>query len=260
MGDYLDLEGQEIVGPGRSGGGGGGGGAFDVQSDVDWHSLFYVEGAAFAEMDLADEDALSDGTGWPNETAEADCDNVVGAGVTYEAASAILNGQPCVSFDGASYVDTDGGWTGDPIGPVSIAVVVGLAGSSHERICGSHESGAFCKLWRHGTAGNWYIAAGSDANTGETATSATPHILVAYYNNGGNDKLYLNGSLVFDGSAGTTGGILDGIMIGTYQDSTSMALQGDVGFLGVFEGDLSADDSWDALHEWAADKYGVTLA
>jgi hypothetical protein len=217
-----------------------GGGAFNPETDVTWHSLFWAEGTDFKALGLADAASV---TTWPNETGEQDA-TATGTPLYDEVSN--LNSQPAVLFDGTGdYFRTAAFTTGpDYTSGVSIVAVTKTANTTANQTYfdGSDPTSADRNAVKGQASGTvWRLNAGNNQDAGGWDTSA--HLLVAQFDGGsGNESLAVDGAVVIDGSAGPKG--LVGLSIGVqYNDGAS--LDGEIALLGIYEGgDITADASW----------------
>ena len=226
---------------------------FDPENDITWHSLFWAEGTDFLTQGYSDTDPV--GT-WPNETGETDATQGTGANQPTYSATGGPNSKPCVTGDSTDYLAT-GSFSVAPsyTSGVSFVAVGGTAATSSQNIFGG--SGATNRNLMGKSSTNWRVFSGTTPITGGTSDT-NDHLFVGWFDgSSGNEKLWVDGSLVVDGNAGvqTIGGIT---LMADYAGGNNWA--GDLSFVGVYEGDFTQDASYPDFISWASSHYGLTIA
>lgn len=105
-------------------------------------------------------------------------------------------------------------------------------------------------------AGTWRIASNSDL--GGDSVDLLWHVHVAVYDNASGSSYYIDGGTPTSGSTGGNGS--EGLVIGSTIGQSSAFWDGDINFLGVYDGDLKTTDLTllNALGQELADRAGIT--
>lgn len=227
-------------------------GDFDPETSITWHSLFWAEGTDFQAEGYSDTDNV---TTWPNETGESDATQASGSSQpTYRSSVTALNNQPAVEGISSDKMPT-AAFSVAPSYASGVSVVAIANTTSNSYIFGGIASGNRNCVIR--AAGGWQIYAGSSVEQGGTSDNDA-HLLVATFDGStGNDTLTVDGTGVIDADSGSH--TLTGVtLMGRY--TLGIPLVGHLAFLGVYEGDVTADGSWSDFTDWAEDHYGLTIA
>lgn len=233
---------------------GAGAPAFNPQTDITWHSLFWVEGSDFIAQGYVDTDPV--GT-WPNETGESDAAHATNQ-PNYSASDTALNDQPAVVFTNANKdVLQTSAFASNPSYPVSIVVIARGIGTGKHYVDGRASSNRNV-IFRDA---DWRLFAGSTVGS-DTATAAPVFAVAKFDGSTGADTLTINGVLKVNANAGSQ--TLTGLTIGSnYLAAGASAisfLSGAVALVGIYEGDITADGAWDDFKAWVTSHYGIAIA
>lgn len=238
-----------------------GGAAFDPETDITWHSLFYASGTAFTALGLSNGAAV--GT-WPNETGETDATEAT-LTPTFTASESGLNGQPAVSFDGINDRLSTAAFSTNPsyTSGVSIVAVVYLRATppNVDRFICDSASGGRNVIYYRASNGDYKMFQGTGGyNATGALTFGAGYLMSALFTTGTSDSLYLDGALKGTAAAGTD--TISNIRLGYSQSggTTNLGIYGSIALLGIYEGDITADGNWSAFKTWAASHYGITIA
>ena len=233
-----------------------GGGAFNPETDITWHSLFWAEGTDFQAQGYTDTDTV---TNWPNETGETDAASSP-AWPTFDASNPDLNGQPAVDFStsNGTRIET-ANFSTPPSYPISVVVIgkFGAGSGLNDALFDGNDSTNRNSILI-GSGSTWRIFATSGTVQGGTSDT-NPHLFVGYFDGStGNERLDVDGTTVTSGSdAGSAQ--LDGLRIGNLRAGT-FSCEGHIAMLGIYEGDITADGSWGDFTTWVEDHYGLSIA
>jgi hypothetical protein len=218
-----------------------GGGAFNPETDVTWHSLFWAEGTDMTALAYADAASV---TTWPNETGGTDG---TGTSATYSASA--INGQPAVSFATGSSVN----WGNQTVAqPYTVVAIVrnDEATVTQDRSVASFGVGPDMKLWIDFSKG-WGLYGGAVQYS--LAYDTNPALVVGHLD-GASSFLAVDGTNIVTANLGTKDASNSPANIGENWD-------GDIAFVGIYEGgDITADASWPDFETWVSDHYGITIA
>tara|TARA_R110002126_G_scaffold36734_3_gene111469 strand:- start:14479 stop:15252 length:774 start_codon:yes stop_codon:yes gene_type:complete len=243
------------------------GGAFNPETDIAWHSLFWAEGTDFKALGLADGASVAT---WPNETGESDATQATEAYKPfYNDADSVLNNLPSVevkepgsstpSWMKTAAFSTAPSYTGG-VSFVAIAYKVGTAPDRQGMSGGLDNNNTNTVFARYGTSVR--IWAGGAARAGSTSMgNNVAHLVVAKFTGStGNDTMALDGlSPTIDADSGPDQ--IDGLMLFAHPGNpTNEHLVGGIAFLGVFEGDITQDASYGDFKTWVGSHYGLTIA
>lgn len=233
------------------------GGAFDPETSITWHSLFWAEGTDFVAQGYSDAGAV--GT-WPNETSEVDAtQSNEPKKPLYEASVTALNNQPAVTFDGTADTLGTGVFTGGAISQPVTIVVVGEnhdAGTERRYVYDGGTVNEKRMLLAKGQVSDyWSIWAGTWVDS-TTAAAAAAFGSVALYK-ATPATLTVDGTAIASGDEGDFP--LDGIQIGASFATTVDFWDGSIAFLGIYEGDITSDGNWSAFQSWVSTHYGVSI-
>lgn len=224
-----------------------GGAAFDPLS-LNWHSVYWADGPSMTGY--ADTDAV---TAWYNETAESDALQGTPSLQPSFAATSTINSKPAVEFVGSldKLTATFSTAATRPVSVVLIAKCDNPAVTVTTPVSGTNQNKSFI------TSSAWNVFAGSVV-TGGTATTS-PFMSVTYFDGStGNEKLWVDGNLVINANAGS-GNDWAAVAIGNNIVS-EQPWDGPIAFVGIYEGDITADGNWAAFEAWVTSHYGITIA
>lgn len=243
-----------------------GAGPFNPETDITWHSLFWAEGTNMAAQGYSD---LDDVGTWPNETAESDLTQSTTLWRPhYEDSKATLNNKPAVQYDGSStHLLTLTSWTADPGYSSTYLTVVFvftidsattsisyLASSSLTEASDRHQ------YWHQPNSSNriatYHGATQTDAVGG---TTGAKFFRFRNISTTANDLGLINETQRIAGNAGTGTGF-DALAVGNRATDRAREMNGAMAFVGIYEGDITADGSWSDFKTWVTDHYGITLA
>ena len=228
------------------------GGAFNPETDITWHSLFWAEGTDFVARGYSDTDPV--GT-WDNETGESDATEATNKPI-YDAVNPAYNDKPTLSFSTSTNKLTTTNFSSAVSAPNSIVVIsnFGTTGGYPTMFDGNDTTNRQTLLL---TSAKWEIFAGIEIRSGTPDTN--PHLFVCYFDgSSGNDTLDIDGTQILNSDAG--GKTLDGLTIGNLITNLSNSVKGDIAFIGIYEGDITADGEWSNFTTWVEDHYGLTIA
>lgn len=246
--------------------GGGGGGAFDPETDISWHSLFWAEGTAFAAEGYSDTDSVDP---WPNETSETDVTNVAQGVPTFVASSSPLNGQPAVDFGSGNSTRLEGTFTSGPStssgGFLSLVYVgemndVEPANRRCPIILGSpHDLGIFTNN------GNWEAVGDNGSPESDAVGADNGAYLVALVckANGAvaDDVFNVDGTNLTAIDAERSATTFGKIYLGNNSNNSQHFGPGGHGaLLGVYQGDIRADSAWSDFKSWVSSHYGISTS
>lgn len=232
--------------------------AFNPQTDITWHSLFWAEGSAFQALGLSDTDLV---TTWPNETGESDAtyDSLLTHRPTYEASVTALGSQPAVTFDGVNDSLKSAAFSSNPATPYSVVVIgIRTATGGPGYFTDGITSSARNIVASNGS--NWGFYAGTAWIDFAVAHGTAAHLwtVTAIDGSTGSEKGYLDGTLKVTSNAGSH--VLTGITLGAKYNISANRLTGSIAFAGIYEGDFAADSNYAAFKTWVASHYGITVA
>lgn len=164
---------------------------------------------------------------------------------------AAFNGQPALEFDGvddslAQSVFT--AITNRTIVIVGRNTYTGTPALSY--FCDGLDNSNRSVVGRWPDTTDWLIQAGTNLAGGTPDSNL--HLFVADF--AATDALYIDGTSIFSGNAGTHG--TTGLRIGVDRTSTGNPLLGFIAFIGLYEGTLDATAKAN-LRTWAQTKYGT---
>ena len=239
-----------------------GGGAFNPETDIAWHSLFWAEGTDFAAEGYADGDSV---TTWPNDGTSAVTMFPEGTAPLFESSNSTLNSQPAVSF--ASTNSSMANATGNPpftpttnlnldyTNGVSVVVITYFPTTvaNGSKPWGRVSDSPRWSMFRAGS--NWYWYTGGP-NTARAGADANPHLFFGL--NGGG----VQGRMEVDGTGwdetGVAGDSLQAFEL--YGGRGSPSDSGSVAFWALYEGDFRQDASYGDFKTWVGSHYGLTIA
>lgn len=231
-------------------------GGFDPETSITWHSLFWAEGTDFVAQGYTDTASV---TTWPNETSESDGSTT--NDITYEASNTAL-GQPAVLSGGAGYCRTPAFTTNpDYTSGISIVIIAEYTGSSSAvgaLVDGITSGGRHQVLTGNTFKFDVYAGSTQSSSNGVHGTGAHSYLLT-FDGSTGNETLSIDGGAdVIAADAGSQ--TITGLSIGNrYDGHSARNWLGSIAFVGLYEGDITADGAWSDLQTWASDHYGVTL-
>lgn len=229
------------------------GAAFDPINDVGWEHAYWVEGPEF--IATGPSDTVGQQT-FPDEVGTTDLTQSTSSARPVYRTTGPSSGFKCLTFDGSN--DGYPATSFTSIGLTHSVVIICFQSSgasdryvidgfdsTHRRIVGFQASGS---TYRH--------YAGASA-TGGTMSSSN-HAYRSKIVSGTSDLLTVDGSSVTTASAGDQ--TMTGITIGSAYDRAGAFFVGELMFVGIYAGDVTADGGWAGLVSWASSKYGVTLS
>jgi hypothetical protein len=191
-----------------------------------------------------------------NETGESDLRNTSSSGEAISFEDAAFNSKTVIDFRNNSYFRTSGGFLVDPSYTSGVSIIaIGSTDlpTTNQALCGGESNQNNIAI----SGSQWAIDAGTEQAAGTPDTSA--HLFIAFFDgSASNDTLSVDGTGVIDASAGSQ--MLDGLTAGNRQQFGSPRWDGRFAFLGVYEGDITADGKFSALKTWVTDHYGITVA
>ena len=225
------------------------GDAFNPESDITWHSLFWTEGTAFQALGYTEGDDVDD---WPNETGEADAAETSGSAVSFDESNPSFNGQPVIDLAGGRRYGT-ANFTSAPTYPISL-VAIGNTGGTGGRPFMDGNDCSNRAFVAQSSGAQWQIHAGTTQAGG--TSDQNPHLFVATFDGStGNDTLTVDGTTVIDADAGSQ--TIDGFRLGANCNEGSSS-SGAWALFGIYEGDITADPNYDEFVAWVSRHYGVS--
>jgi hypothetical protein len=166
-----------------------------------------------------------------------------------------LGGLPGIVFDGTDDFLQTGIFTALtlPFSVVSVhkmnalatGIIVGSGASSRNHI--QHTAAGSVWSTRNG---------GTQRDSVATWTAGTLYLASAVQATG-NDVVQANGTTVINADAGDS--IPNRVVVGARGDAAAAFANATVAFVGLFQGDVTADANWPAFKAWVA-RYGITAA
>jgi hypothetical protein len=234
-----------------------GGGAFNPETDITWHSLFWAEGTDFVAEGYSDTDEVLT---WPNETGEQAAVGVTTKVPLYVAADTDLNGQPSVQWDVGSQgnlntalFDTAPNYASGGVSLVAVMVtdasvsdVYAFTGPTNPSLLRVQGDDRF----RINAGFSKYSIAGA-----VPAPGVGYLIHVNFSGDTGYDTLFLNDANIRAAPDDAGSNQLVDFRMGNAVANMQLA------FMGIYEGgDIAADASWPDFKTWVSDHYGITIA
>lgn len=225
--------------------------AFDVENDITWHSLFWAEGTAMTALAYSDTDAV--GT-WPNETGETDLTEATNK-PTFDVSNASFNNKPVLVGDGTQYMSATS-WTSNPVSPQSVVAVVNATGDGNMSFL-SESANVKLRFDLVDTSRFYAIYGSASSAATDIAAVGAVHGLVAQWSSAGNEKFWIDGVLKHDGNLGA--GQFDSALWAWSTSGGGQITPMEIAFIGIYEGDITADGSWADMQSWVSDHYGVSI-
>jgi len=226
----------------------GGATAFNPETDITWHSLFWAEGTAFTALGLSDGASIAT---WPNETAEPDAtQDTVGRRPLYDEVSAI-NGKSAVYFNA----------TQDSSGPALIVTGATATTDTFSVITVAQTSAHTAtqpRVFRSdGTTYEAYVNNAQWSFRGIQGNASTFGVHLQTMVIKDNDsRFYLDGSLLIADTIGTASPV-SGWHIGGHPAPHNRSWNGPISFQGIYNGDITTDPSYPDLMSWITGHYGI---
>lgn len=231
------------------------GAAFDVETDIAWHSLWWAEGTNFAAEGYGNGDQVDV---WPNESAESDLSQAVAADRPLYVSSGI-GGRPAVDF-----VDDLDGMAGTLSAglsqPFTLVALCSFddADQNSRTVMGDYAS---CRI-RTSSSGNGQVRleAGTDTQPRvDSSPNGTAYLWVGVFD-GASSVIYRNGTQF--GPSGTPGSnaLSTTMEVGSSGSGGGSGMPGIYPLFAVYDGDLATDGNWSAFKSWVASHYGLTIA
>lgn len=174
---------------------------------------------------------------------------------TFTQALSGLNNRPCVVFDGSAILQSNIQFsvTGQPCSYVVVTFVDTSAAT--RTILDSQTVFDTCRLSLNTSDAIQMLS--STSTTTQTAVENTAHLITATYNGASSFSTY-------DGAISTAvnpGALytISGIRLGGAYNGAQRYL-GKVGFVGVYDGDITADPNWTTFKFWVSIVYGITIS
>lgn len=228
---------------------------------IAWSHAYWTEGPEFLALALADAGAVST---WPDEMATGDMTQATaGAKPTYRSASALLGNRPVVEFDGTADVMTSASYTA-MTGPTCVVAVARYRGALVPAtvqnlffLSSASDAPIEAAIDVDGTFDFWTSGAGGSGCPGP-AIDNTKH-LWRWLAKASAQDIWRDETDVGGVASGSTVRDITGTRLGAGPTRATPARFGafDVAFLGLFDGELTAQNASD-LHSWAQTLYGVT--
>jgi hypothetical protein len=215
--------------------------------DLEFDHLWFVEGPEFVAQGYVTTDPV---TNWPDEVGTLDFTSIVSvAQPQYSTTRGNLNGHPSVAFVTQASLRT--GVPPVAFTPPYSIVVLGYLNDSSGYILDGRD--ATPRLVVGAIAGQYNLIA---ALAGTYAAGKKGFYVIV---KSGADVGSVNGSVIMTASVHDTA--FDGLTLGAAYDfgTSSRVTDTDVGLIGVYDGDITADPNWAAFQAWASSKYGITL-
>jgi hypothetical protein len=231
----------------------GAAGPFNPETSITWHSLFWAEGTDFVAQGYSDTDSV---TTWPNETGEQDAAEATNP-PTYDAVNTEFNNQPVVDFDGTNDTLATAAFSSGPSYASGVSFVV--IGRTENPEVGAFFEGNTVNNALFDSTGErdleqYRIQAGAAITSAVTTVNTSAHLHVVFFDGStGSDTLTTDGTSLISGAAGSGQATL-------IKMSASAKLSGQIAFLGIYEGDITANGSWANFETWVTDHYGITIA
>lgn len=173
---------------------------------------------------------------------------------TFNASYANLNGRSAVVFDGVTqYIGPFKSSIGLAV-PYSIVTVayVGNIGTT-TRIYTADGAIASSKYFANVNSSKWNVRWQTSLSS-TSASTIGPHMALSKPVSGATDSLLIDGTSVLSGDAGDAA--YGGLTLGAGNDGTFPA-QCAIAFVGVYNGDITADKNWRAFVQWVREYYGM---
>ncbi len=230
--------------------GGGAAAAFDPLSSITWHSAYWAEDPDWTNP--GDGNAV---TSWRDGSGNGRTLTPPGTGPIYTASTSGMNNRPALTYSSAvNRRLTSASFT-------TLAQTFSLV-----QICRYNSTGAHRTFDNSGIGTGRVIAATSGGGAylvfnGSVITPAPPapgtaRELDVFKFAGASSWVEANGTRSSTFNPGTAG--LGGIGIGS--DGASAHFTGDIAFVGVYAGDVTADAKWADFETWCSDLYSITIA
>lgn len=229
---------------------------FDPQIDMTWSALYMASSIT----------GLSDGADvsqW-NDHSGNGYDLTIGMGVdvpTYKASDTNLNSKPAVRFTSAnsqSLENTSITALSAVAGFTVVAVVDYATVASAQLVVGTN-NGVNTRGFGITATPQHSIRGGGTTVNGGTPVANTKYFLRAYFTNT-SQTLFVNE--VFTASSANASSNMNQIVVGAGKSATNVYasyLNGDLGFLGVYVGDISTHSQWSRLKTYLNTEYGFAI-
>lgn len=235
--------------------------AFDPVVDMDWYAWYRADSAYTGGV--AD---LADVTRWLDKSGGGR-DLVIGNGTdvpTWENSLATLNNQPAVEFTSANSQSLENIGTVEPISITAATTYTWCAVVSLKTVATAMRIFGHTTTSTNRGAGitatpNWTTQMGATAASGGTPATATRYF-VRVYSTSTAHTIYVNE--VSQATTATTANTMGQIVVGAgRQNSTTYAnyLNGYIGEIGVFSGDITASTRWADYKAYLNSRYGFAL-
>lgn len=231
--------------------------------NVAWLHAYWAGALSLSDTDPVDP--------WPDLVGDWDMTQVVGGvDAVYVAADSVLNDQPSVNLGDST--PKPALWTPyspapDPL-PMPFSLVLIMRASRDEgfipnlrvRDVGTASNQVMLGRADTGVGGLFVVDSTGDANGIRTYTSdlALAHLHVITVDDTPDDVQWTidgNASTLFEGTW-----VLSPPNLISLDGNASTGGTGRVSFLGVYDGDVTADPGWDDFEAWAAATYDLTIA
>ena len=252
-------------------------GGFNPAEDIQWKALYWPGGPRFQAEGYTDGQVLNVGENIPDENGvETLVASTTATGVTYEASDTVLNSQPSLR-NTTQYAPgfTTGSFAGgDLVMPYSIVYVLATPAVNPETwqriLSDTTDVGnyhfAIYDLAGDGLDPRWYFrhSSGGSGNVNTYVSSIDFPVSfgagygVRHFVQAASSALFLNGVEAAD-SAPKGGFDLTGVNLFRIPGVDTGAWQGGTGFIGIYEGDITADPRWSGLQSWILATFNVTV-
>lgn len=233
---------------------------------IPWHTLYYPNGVTFQAQGYTNNQVLNDGEPIPDETTSGNDQVATSAAettLTYVTSSNV-NGRPAIrgadtAGDHPSYKVTLGGQLPADAGGYSLVCVWNQ---------GAQTSSTYSTIFSESTGiqDNYtflikddgsilFSIAGTDYTPAVGLTSGTTYALRSYVTSA-NATAHIDATEVVN--TGSGGDDLNSLAL-FMKSNTSWPFSGDLAFLGLYDGDVTADGEWSRFKTWADNRFGCTL-
>lgn len=215
---------------------------------IDWHAAFWAEDPNWAAP--GDGNAVSQ---WDDASGNGRhaVQSTAAAQPIFRSSVSSMRTRPAVDFDGTDDWLATAAFASAITGVSEIFVVARLDTVKDCAIVHGISGTARRAVQTISAGANWAVFQGSTTVSGG-ATDTDAHAFRAVFDT--TDELHLDGALVASGDAGSEN--LTGLRIGANAGGSGFFLDGQVAFVGLKEGTLTAQERSDLL-AWARDHYGT---
>lgn len=224
---------------------------FDVINDISWYAVYQAE-------DCSSVGNGNEVTTWPDATSNSrDMTTPSAQKPVYTSSDSSMNNQPVIAFSDPDYIQSSSAVFGDLAAPLSFVLIGGLTArtSGTNDIFVDTVSTSRRIIMRAGSSNFWQLVSNVNLYGGSVDTNR--HFFAGYVN-GTNSDLQVDAS-IYSGSSGTDTQGLNGLTIGSRYEG-GVGAEINIGFVGIYNGDIFADAKWAQFKSWATTKYGITTS